>query len=129
MIDDGQGICQKMYAKGIKSVRLWDGQRRFEKVEEMKRRHSRARIMCWRCPALEDCETRLLEHERRLEHIDGVVAGRYSIVRSDFNGNQQKLCAGCARPLEIPNSRQTGIPHAGEGLCQECYPEFGRRKI
>lgn len=129
MIDDGQGSCQMMYAKGIESAGLWDGQRRFEKSEEMKRRHSRARIMCWRCPALDDCEARLAEFEDRLEHIDGVVAGRYSIVRPDFNGNLQKLCAGCGQALKIPNSRNSGLDHVGEGLCRDCYPEFGRKKI
>lgn len=129
MIDDGQGICQKMYAKGIESAGLWEGQRRFERAEDMKRRHSRARIMCWRCPALDDCEAYLAGREAKLEHIDGVVAGRYSIIRPDFKGTLQSLCAGCGQALKIPNSRKAGLEHVGEGLCRDCYPEFGRSKL
>ena len=129
LIDDGQGICQRMAAKSHPDAQLWEGQLRFEKQEEMQRRHLRARILCWRCPALEDCEARLAEHESRFEHVDGVVAGRYSIIRPDYHGNLQKLCAGCGQALKIPRSRNPGLDHVGEGLCRDCYPEFGRKKI
>ncbi len=130
LIDDGLGICQIMAAKKVESAGYWEGRRAYEKTEELERRHSRARILCWRCPALEECEARLVEFEENLEHVDGVVAGRYSIIRTEFKGTLQKLCACCASPLKGAHepAKKRGVLHAGEGLCEKCYPMMRRKR-
>lgn len=126
-LGEGEGICQRLSAEG---ANYWRGAIQREKPEKRKARHSRARILCNKCPLLEACEEYLVACEKRKEHIDGVVAGRFSIVRPNFESTTLRECMGCGHALKSPNGYYPpgARQHAGEGLCAKCYPVMRRRK-
>ncbi|EEI16333.1 hypothetical protein HMPREF0298_1919 [Corynebacterium lipophiloflavum DSM 44291] len=112
---------------------MWDGRRPKEPTQQVHDRHTEAKLLCRRCPLLTACERALSDLERAGLHVDGVMAGRYSDVRSHMLRNEaqfhQTTCRGCAAPL-IPQGgvgAKTKPPpkarrHIGEGLCEDCYP-------
>lgn len=110
----------------------WDGRRPHEETEQVLDRHRQARILCRRCLLLDACERALADMEAQRLHVDGVMAGRYSDVRSQANTDaamRQTSCRGCCVPL-IPRGgqyvtakpRPGARPHVGEGLCEDCWP-------
>lgn len=135
-LEEGQGLCQRS-SLDKKAPRLWEDRLPKEKLPEREMRHARARILCNRCPALEECEAVLRQSEAKGQRIDGVVAGRFSTVKVHYDSDTQTHCAGCGHWLELASvsgsprrfkQKPGAIRHAGEGLCVECYPKLRRRK-
>lgn len=117
-------------------VSQWDGRQPQEPTTSVLARHERARLQCHHCPLLNACERALSEMEKKGLRVDGVMAGRYSDVL-DYSKAERDLtqtnCRGCQATMRpqgrIGNSRR--LPeqtrqHAGEGLCEDCYPRLSR---
>lgn len=124
------GICMRSRYRKLK-VSPWDSQVGKEKPEEVKRRQSEARLLCLRCPLLQECEQYLTDMECEGKHVSGVVAARYSDVIPHSFENYQETCRGCSRPLRphLPKRRNQDpncVQHQGEGLCRDCYPLMHR---
>lgn len=152
MIEEEQGICQattwrEAAAQG--DPMPWESRFGYERRKEgvceaTERRHAHARKLCQRCPVLEACEHYLSDMERAGIGVDGVVAGRYSDTPAhgwvdgpkrqpsgDEEGMQTR-CLACRAPMwpQATNPERValhgGAQHAGEGLCDQCYPKFAR---
>lgn len=129
----GNGICQRpKYRPGSKIGNLWESQRGREAAHDMVIRHQQARLLCLRCPLLEDCEDMVAYFERQNQPVDGVVAGRYSTVIIRAAGADFVHCRGCQEPLkpQHPSGRKYNPDrkvHAGEQFCEDCHPRFSRR--
>lgn len=125
--------CARCWHKRWPGGSPWDGRRGGEDSESVKQRHRIARIECHHCPLINACESYLAATERNGEYVDGVVAGRYSDVRPPQTDGQfrQSSCLGCAKDMCPQSPRHRPVmprrQHAGEGLCQVCWPEFRRR--
>ncbi len=155
MIDDSSplGVCQRPEYRPVNpgAPSLWDPQAEGERksVNEKKHptqlRHERARVLCLRCPLLEACEAYLCDLEDNRTQVGGVVAGRYYDGPPDFVCDlkpksldkwRQSKCRACGR-LMWPRANLIRKPpvqpvpdecqHIGEGLCQDCYPQFARK--
>ena len=134
LVDDpfASAICRAL------SPLLWDPQFEQEKHQDMEQRHSQARVLCFQCPCLRDCEQRLSEFERQGVGISGVVAARYSDVpaMARNNGHSQLECSICGermRPQSDMHAEERRRPgsmkgvsrfHMGEGKCDTCWPKF-----
>lgn len=133
MTDHLIGTCQLPRARSTGAdVSLWESRRSREDKDSVGQRHLRARLECWVCPVLEACEAALTDMERQGQHVDGVMAARYSDVKSrDALGIHQAKCRGChvslwpqaKDPDQMPSGR---LRHVGEGLCETCWPAFSR---
>ena len=114
------------------SPNLWESAAWQERGPSVTTRNARARMECARCPALDACEADLTDHERAGIHIDGIMAGRYSDVKSGyFAGGRTVHCRACG-VLLVPQARAHEPIygnlrlHAGEGLCVLCHPTKSR---
>lgn len=145
-----EGICQrkKWRERAAEGYALpWDSRLGYEKREdgillETQKRHARARALCQRCPVLHACESYVSHMETIGVAIDGVVAGRYSDTKGKRvptrppTGTEEEIqtkCLACGSamwPQATPRDRvvSSGVPqHAGEGLCEHCFPTFARQ--
>lgn len=129
----GDGICvHPRFRSSIEAPSLWESRR--DSMRELHsvvaERHRQAKVLCKMCPLLRQCEQALSDFEKAGTPVDGVMAGRYADT-GGYHGskvNVLKVCEGCGqrmipqRKKPQPDQRQ----HVGEGLCQDCYPMFGR---
>lgn len=124
---DKTGICQQQKYRDAEP-RIWDTPYPTRFPES----HTKARILCRRCPALEQCEEYLSGLELLGVHVSGVIAARYSDVGVASEGviYRQEKCLGCGEQM-MPQRRATNSKrsHKGEGLCTECYPRFSRGQL
>lgn len=114
---------------------LWETNRHGEKAESYERRLRQARILCKSCPMLEHCESELSRMEKEGASVDGIMAGRFSDVKT--HGGMRDgafttvFCQGCKLVL-IPQAKRGQIAragrvqHVGEGLCAVCHPKYSR---
>lgn len=111
-------------------VDLWEGVVDKENFRKLEARHVKARLLCARCPVLEECEEYLSDLERKGKRVDGVCAGRYSDVppRGSARACVQLNCRTCGQPM-APQAEGVDpeTTHQGEGLCGNCYPLFSRK--
>lgn len=132
-MNDDKALCHRSRMKGETS--LWDTRLPKESTQEMIARNLRAKLICHQCPLLEPCEKYLSACEQQDLPITGVIAGRYSDVRTRHMANDlmtlQRTCRACSAEL-IPQSGKTHYvspqarAHKGEGLCEQCFPIFSR---
>lgn len=129
---EDKALCRRNRTKGKPS--LWDDRLPNEKTEDLLKRNHQARLLCNQCQLLDQCETYLTEFEKEGLPIAGVIAGRYSDVRTHHNSDNtttQTTCKTCEIKL-IPQARKNKKPHknialhAGEGLCTQCFPKYSR---
>lgn len=133
-LEFGLGNCQRPeHRPGPDGLNLWESRRPRETDSEIARRHLKAKLECYRCPLLEDCERMVCHFEERNESVDGVVAGRYSTALRNRTGEKLNVtCKGCGELLapqhdfERPG-RLNRKRHAGEQFCTDCYPRFSRQ--
>lgn len=128
--------CARCWIKRWPDGSPWDGRRRGEETARVLERHAAARQECMRCPLLTQCETYLSDQEDAGLRVDGVIAARYSDVDPMSRSEQdfwQTTCRGCNKDM-LPRSptgskRLRGLyrKHAGEGLCDECFPVLSRQ--
>lgn len=137
-VDDPQGIC---WGKtGFENV--WESPPGATMRDGDLEVHAWARRLCLMCPVLEACEAYLSDQERAGNHIDGVIAARYSDVCAPgtFPDRRQTHCSGCGKAMRPQRERGlSGVAkkrhkpprrkHVGEGLCDKCYPRLSRRGV
>lgn len=124
-------LCLRARMRAPGSAIIWDPKSHRELDSHVLARHEIARAYCARCPLLEPCEAMLADAEARRERIEGVVAARYSIVRDPMRKSpHQEVCKRCQVPLRQPSKRckplKGAAVHAGEGLCEDCFPVASR---
>lgn len=133
-LEFGMGVCQSLeHRPGEDGHNLWESRRPLETDSEMSIRHIKAKLECYRCPLLEDCEEMVCFFEERNQPVDGIVAGRYStVIRRRAGERHIAACKACGQLLapqyDIGTSRHAELKrHQGEQLCFDCYPKFSRK--
>ena len=126
-------LCHQSVRRSPDHRNLWESHHFRESTETMRARHEIARAYCAQCPLLNSCEEMLSACEAEGTFIDGVVAGRYTVLQSHGHHQpRQEKCKVCGVKLWPPNTRRQRLfpgeaKHAGEGLCEQCFPMASRR--
>ena len=114
---------------------LWETNREGERSESYEPRLRQARVLCRSCPMLDHCESELSRMEKKGIPVDGIMAGRFSDVKTHGGMKSGAFttvsCQGCHLTL-IPQAKRGQIAragrvqHVGEGLCALCFPKYSR---